>query len=52
MSSAPASDRGHQVVLGVLRAVDDHDALLVEQVGDRAGLAEVPAALLNAWRNL
>ena len=38
-------DRGHEVVLGVLLGVDDDDALLVEEVGDRAGLAEVAAVL-------
>ena len=39
-------DRGHQVVLGVALGVDDDDALLLEQLGDRARLAEVAAA---AW---
>ena len=38
-------DRDHQVVLGVALAVDHDDALLVEQVGDGAGLAEVAAVL-------
>ena len=38
-------DRDHQVVLGVALAVDDDDALLVEQVRDGARLAEVAAVL-------
>ena len=38
-------DRDHQVVLGVALGVDDHDALLVEQVGDGARLAEVAVVL-------
>ena len=40
-------DRDHQVVLGVALGVDDHDALLVEQVGDGPRLAEVAAVALE-----
>ena len=38
-------DGDHQVVLGVALAVDDDQAALVEEVGDRAGLAEAAAVL-------
>jgi hypothetical protein len=40
---APGLDGGQQVVLGVARRVDHDHAALVEQVGDRAGLAQVAA---------
>src|SRR4051794_1837195 len=38
-------DGHHQVILGVALGVDDDEPLLVEQVGDRARLAEAPSAL-------
>ncbi len=45
MSSAPASIADHQVVLVIAVGVDHDHALLVEQVGDGAGLAEDAAVL-------
>ena len=38
-------DRGHEVVLGVALGVDEDQAALVEEVGDRAGRAEAAAVL-------
>ena len=48
----PGVDGDHQVVLAVALGVDDDHALLVEQVGHRARLAEVAAVLVERVADL